>query len=153
MRFKDISLQQFGRLMPSFPVGVRNYKVFWMCLCDCGNTKVVRDYAIWMGVTRSCGCLARETAAAQRFKHGHCYRSGASPTYHSWKAMIERCTNPKSSHWPHYGGANPPVKVCELWLNSFEAFLTDMGERPANTTLGRFGDVGDYCKENCTWQT
>jgi hypothetical protein len=134
MRFKDISLQQFGRLMPSFPVGVRNYKVFWMCLCDCGNTKVVRDYAIWMGVTRSCGCLARETAAAQRFKHGHCYRSGASPTYHSWKAMIERCTNPKveflRSILDRHGRAASKHHTREIWrcrrLLQRELYLADL---------------------------
>jgi hypothetical protein len=33
--------------------------------------------------------------------------------------------------------------------NGFIHCLTDMGERPAATTLGRRGDVGDYCKSNC----
>jgi hypothetical protein len=57
--------------------------------------------------------------------------------------------------WPHYGGANPPVLVCERWRgeHGYENFLSDLGERPAGTSLGRFGDVGNYCKENCAWQT
>jgi hypothetical protein len=33
--------------------------------------------------------------------------------------------------------------------NGFIHCLTDMGERPVATTLGRRGDVGDYCKSNC----
>jgi hypothetical protein len=45
------------------------------------------------------------------------------------------------------------VKVCDRWLNSFEAFLADMGERLEGTTLGRFMDTGNYEPENCTWQT
>jgi hypothetical protein len=28
-----------------------------------------------------------------------------------------------------------------------------MGERPAGTSLGRFGDIGNYEFENCAWQT
>lgn len=32
-------------------------------------------------------------------------------------------------------------------------FLADMELRPAGTTLGRFGDVGNYEKGNCAWMT
>ncbi len=97
------------------------------------------------------------------FKHGH--RVRRSPTYRSWQSMITRCTNPNAKRSDHYGGANPPVLVCDHWLHSFEAFLADMGERPKGATLGRLGDVGNYscgqyeqCKQNgwernCSWQT
>jgi hypothetical protein len=44
------------------------------------------------------------------------------------------------------------VRVCDRWLNSFEAFLTDMGNRPEGTTLGRYLDIGPYTKSNCAWQ-
>jgi len=75
------------------------------------------------------------------------------PTYRSWGMMIQRCTNPNYlPSYLRYGGANPPIRVCERWL-SFENFLADMGERPEGTTLSRFGDVGNYCKENCAWHT
>jgi hypothetical protein len=60
--------------------------------------------------------------------------------------------NPNSNRFAAYGGANPPVRVCDRWL-SFEAFYEDMGERPEGTTLGRFGDSGDYEPGNCAWQT
>jgi hypothetical protein len=65
--------------------------------------------------------------------------------------MVQRTTNPNNTYWKHYGGSG--VKVCERWLNSFEAFLEDMGERPAGTTLGRLLDSGDYEPGNCEWQT
>ncbi len=67
--------------------------------------------------------------------------------------MIQRCTNPNISRWSHYGGANPPVKVCDRWLD-FQNFLADMGERPEGKySLGRFGDVGNYEPDNCEWET
>lgn len=76
-----------------------------------------------------------------------------NPLYQIWYDMIKRCTNPQKAKYAWYGGANPPVKVCERWLNSFQAFIDDMGEHPARTTIGRFGDVGNYEPGNCAWQT
>jgi hypothetical protein len=67
--------------------------------------------------------------------------------------MIQRCTNPKVKRWSHYGGAPVPVLCCDRWLNSFEAFLADLGERPDGTTLGRFSDIGNYEPGNCSWQS
>jgi len=43
--------------------------------------------------------------------------------------------------------------VCEQWMNSFSKFLLDMGRRPPGTTLGRFGDQGNYEPTNVKWMT
>jgi hypothetical protein len=64
--------------------------------------------------------------------------------------MKNRCTDPKATGYPRYGGAG--VSVCERWT-SFLNFLADMGERPPTTTLGRCGDKGNYEPGNCEWQT
>jgi hypothetical protein len=76
------------------------------------------------------------------------------PLYNTWTNMVMRCTNPNSTRWNTYGGANPPVTVCDRWLESFKNFTDDMGTtKPEGTSLGRWGDVGPYSKENCSWQT
>lgn len=82
--------------------------------------------------------------------HGHCPKSGASPEYQSWSAMMARCLNPKHRAYNRYGGRG--IKVCERWLK-FENFFADMGVRPDELTLDRENSDGDYEPENCKWST
>jgi hypothetical protein len=115
---------------------------FWVCRCSCGNTPVVRADHLKQGRVVSCGC--RQLTA-----DGHAAR--LTPTYHSWHAMRARCRDPKQPSFPRYGGRG--ITVCERW-NDFRAFLADMGERPAGTTLDRFPNQdGNYEPGNCRWAT
>jgi len=34
----------------------------WDCLCDCGNRKIILQYSLVSGNTKSCGCLSKEKA-------------------------------------------------------------------------------------------
>lgn len=77
-------------------------------------------------------------------------RGGWTPTYYSWAAMVQRCTNPARNNWHDYGGRG--IKVCRRWLK-FDNFLADMGERPPGTSIGRRDCDGGYSPANCEWQT
>ena len=82
---------------------------------------------------------------------------GAWREYNSWRMMIQRCCNPKTDNYSRYGGANPPVTVCDRWNpragGSFENFLAHKGPRPDGTSIGRTCDLGNYEPPNCRWMT
>jgi hypothetical protein len=160
--YRDLTGQVFGRLTAIRLAGrTPRGLAIWLCRCSCDGKEVtVRGSSLMAKYTKSCGCLRRELAVAARrresgihshaFRHGHSLSSGWSPVYRTWVNVVLRCTNPNASHYEYYGGAG--VKICDRWRNSFEAFLEDMGDRPEGTTLGRFGDTGNYEPGNCAWQ-
>jgi hypothetical protein len=79
------------------------------------------------------------------------HRKTGSRTYASWAMMIQRCTNPNFTKFPTYGGAG--ITVSKEWLESFEVFFADMGERPVGKNLDRIDGRFGYFKGNCRWAT
>jgi hypothetical protein len=144
-RFKNLAEQRFGRLVVLGYAGSRHRIHRWLCLCDCGNQKVVRADCLTSEQTRSCGCLSME----RRTTHG----MSKTLEHGIWTAMIGRCHNPNNADFATYGALG--VTVCERWRESFQAFYDDMGPRPSRKhSLDRHPDhCGNYEPDNCRWAT
>jgi hypothetical protein len=148
----DLCGQKFGRLTVKYIAG---YRIFngkphikqYSCLCDCGNQKIINRNSIVAKTTISCGCFHKENNIRKSITHG----MHKSRTYRSWRSMKNRCTNPNTPNYNSYGGRG--ITVCERWLNSFENFLADMGERPEGTSIDRIDVNGNYEQSNCRWAT
>ncbi len=68
-----------------------------------------------------------------------------------WRAMRQRCANPRSKGYRHYGGRG--IRVCERWRESFDQFLSDVGFKPDGMSLDRIDNDRGYEPGNCRWVT
>jgi len=83
------------------------------------------------------------------YKHGHSPAEGVSPEYRAWNGMKSRYYYGKRN-----GSQTRGVKICELWVASFEAFLADVGPRPTPHHLFcRIDPYGDFVPGNVRWST
>lgn len=87
---------------------------------------------------------------------GNC-RVKTNKLYRTYRAILQRCYNPKDAGYNYYGGRGI---ICE-WESyldfkkdmeeSFKKHLDKHGSR--NTSIDRIDVDGNYCKENCRWST
>uniref|UniRef100_A0A6M3LV90 Uncharacterized protein n=1 Tax=viral metagenome TaxID=1070528 RepID=A0A6M3LV90_9ZZZZ len=86
-------------------------------------------------------------------KHG----LSKTPFYKTWQNMKHRCFYPSDKKYKYYGGRG--IIVCDKWLD-FLNFKNDMYESYLKhkaiyetTTIERLNSNGNYCLENCCWET
>ena len=56
--YKDLKGLTFGKLTAIKPIGIKDGShMYWLCLCECGNTKEVASSHLQRGDVQSCGCI------------------------------------------------------------------------------------------------
>lgn len=67
----DLRGRRFGKLTGVRPVGKNNSNGFdWEFLCDCGNSVIICGTSVFLGHTKSCGCLQRDKIGEAARTHG-----------------------------------------------------------------------------------
>jgi hypothetical protein len=154
MAFPRLELTGFrsGRLVALREAGKRRRATLWLCLCDCGNEKIVSASHLHTQHVKSCGCLHKEAARTNgRIQRTHGLTK--HPLYRTWIDMHKRCRNPNDPAYKWYGARG--IKVCRRWTGpkGFPNFLADMDDRPAGLSLDRCNNEGNYTPSNCHWAT
>jgi hypothetical protein len=133
----------------------------WRAQCSCGKTITVPQWYLVRKEfpKRHCGCQAKRKGSEGR-ERGIFYM------------MHRRCYNDTHVAYKHYGGATPPITVCDSWNKdvvgnetAWANFMSDMGKAPTkHHTLDRidpyqgYGWIEDVRNEgevklNCRWAT
>lgn len=146
-RVKNLTGQRFGHLEVIAFLGRHKEHTYWACQCDCGVITEARANSLTRNHSRSCGCVSARLTAEQNVKHG----LARTPIYWCWQNMIQRCTNPNHPGYVNYGARG--IRVCDGWLNSFEAFYAVVGDPQPGLSLDRKDNNGNYEPGNVRWAT
>lgn len=108
----------------------------WICKCDCGKEKSIKQDGLMVGTTKSCGCLARETNRTHGMRN--------TGTGGAWTNMMGRCYRKSQASYPNYGGKG--ILPCDFIKATPRNLLAILGEKPDGLTLDRIDNSHGY---NC----
>lgn len=146
--------QRFGkRTVIGFELVARGYAKA-RTRCDCGVERLQHPSELLKGLGHEC-----QRCKNARVLHEHgpsALRHGmhGTPEYQAWCSMQDRCYNPRTKSFRHYGGRG--IRVARDWRGArgFDAFFAHVGKRPSSGhSLDRIKVNRGYVPGNIRWAT
>lgn len=146
---RDITGQKFGRwtvirIAEKRPNRDNETRIFWECVCECGNVRNIDAASLKSGHSKSCGCLRKE--GHRYLPHGvseqnlllYSYKRNAEKRNLCFSLTSEQFTNLTQGNC-FYCGEKPKNKLKGKWFNG-DYFYN--GVDRVNNTRG-------YTLDNC----
>lgn len=127
----------------------KNKRPYWLCQCDCGNTKEIREDSLKSGRAISCGCRSKAT----QYKKTK-YPLREHPEYQIANGIFQRCYNPKNCNYKNYGAKGIKVNKADFptkrsladYILKLRQINNDTEDR--KLSVDRIDCYGDYSKKN-----
>lgn len=130
----------------SLPASGRLRKRVAVYECHCGTVAVRTEIHIRLGRTKTCWRCRSSKLIAAVITHGR----SRTREYVIWGGIKRRCRNKRCREYADYGGRG--IDIYQLWHDSFEAFLRDVGLAPTDEhQIDRIDNDRGYEPGNVRW--
>ena len=149
MPVESLINKQFGKLLVIKYDGKKIYgkhnRHLWLCKCECGIEKVIKEDSLKTGNTKSCGCSKRKTG-----KDNHCYKGYEKITGRFWSSIQQSAKVRNLDFnitieyiWDLFNHQNGKCKISRSYIY--------FGSSKNTASLDRIDSKKGYIKGNVQW--